>query len=108
MTSSGWNGRPAALITGAGRLDSIGAGIVQRLARDGWNLALSYWQSPDAPADESGDPERLAALACLARERRDQLPARPGVDRHVPVERFDGRVEDPGVARLRVGEDEAP
>jgi len=74
MTSSGWNGRPAALITGAGRLDSIGAGIVQRLAADGWNLALSYWQSPDAPADESGDPERLAALAREAGATVVQLP----------------------------------
>ena len=74
MTSSLPERRPAALITGAGRLDSIGAGIVQRLARDGWNLALSYWQSPDAPPDESGDPERLAALAREAGATVVQLP----------------------------------
>jgi 3-oxoacyl-[acyl-carrier protein] reductase len=63
MTSSGPERRPAVLITGAGRLNSIGAGIAQRLAADGWNLALSYWQATDAPVDESGDPERLAGLA---------------------------------------------
>src|SRR6476660_9263212 len=54
--------RPAALVTGAGRLDSIGAGIVQRLAQDGWDLALSYWRPPDALASEAGDPEALADL----------------------------------------------
>lgn len=55
--------RPAALVTGAGRLDSIGAGIVQRLAEDGWDLALSYWRPPDAPTTEAGDPEKLADMA---------------------------------------------
>jgi 3-oxoacyl-[acyl-carrier protein] reductase len=63
MASDSPTPRPAALITGAGRLDSIGAGIVQRLASDGWNLALSFWRPPDAPATEAGDPERLAAMA---------------------------------------------
>jgi 3-oxoacyl-[acyl-carrier protein] reductase len=56
--------RPAALITGAGRLNSIGAGVAKRLADDGWNLALSFWRPYDvdtslATAEE--DPERLAA-----------------------------------------------
>jgi 3-oxoacyl-[acyl-carrier protein] reductase len=55
--------RPAALVTGAGRLDSIGAGIVQRLAEVGWDLALSYWRPPDALSSEAGDPEALADLA---------------------------------------------
>lgn len=55
--------RPGALVTGAGRLDSIGAGIVQRLADDDWDLALSYWRPPDALTSEAGDPEALADLA---------------------------------------------
>jgi 3-oxoacyl-[acyl-carrier protein] reductase len=63
MASDSPTRRPAALVTGAGRLDSIGAGIVQRLATDGWNLALSFWRAPDAPVSETGDPERLAGLA---------------------------------------------
>lgn len=41
--------RPVALITGVGRPEGIGAGIVRALARDGWDLALSRWQ----PADEA-------------------------------------------------------
>ena len=40
--------RPAALITGAGSLIGIAAGIAARLADDGWDLALSYWKPPDA------------------------------------------------------------
>jgi len=75
MASDSSTPRPAALITGAGRLDSIGAGIVQRLASDGWNLALSFWRPPDAPATEAGDPERLAALA---RERGATVVLLPG------------------------------
>ena len=67
--------RPAALVTGAGRLDSIGAGIVQRLAEDGWDLALSYWRPPDAPVSETGDPERLADLA---RDRGARVVLLPG------------------------------
>ena len=56
--------RPAALITGAGRLNSIGAGIAKRLADDGWDLALSFWRPYDvdtALATAEEDPERLAA-----------------------------------------------
>jgi len=75
MASDSPTPRPAALITGAGRLDSIGAGIVQRLAADGWNLALSFWRPLDAPPTEAGDPERLAALA---RERGATVVLLPG------------------------------
>jgi 3-oxoacyl-[acyl-carrier protein] reductase len=66
MTSSAAGRRPAALITGAGRLNSIGAGIVRRLADDGWDLALSYWQPYDVDTSlhrEAGDPEEIAADA---------------------------------------------
>jgi 3-oxoacyl-[acyl-carrier protein] reductase len=55
--------RPAALITGAGRLTGIAAGIALRLADDGWDLGLSYWRPYDAdqPWTSSDDePERLA------------------------------------------------
>jgi 3-oxoacyl-[acyl-carrier protein] reductase len=56
--------RPGALITGAGRLNSIGAGIAKRLADDGWDLALSFWRPYDVEASVAApedDPERLAA-----------------------------------------------
>ena len=57
------NGRPAALVTGVGRKVGIAAGIAARLADDGWDLALSYWQPYDAsldPALASDEGERIA------------------------------------------------
>lgn len=55
--------RPVALITGAGRLIGIAAGIATRLADDGWDLALSSWRPYDAdlaPTSADDEPERLA------------------------------------------------
>jgi 3-oxoacyl-[acyl-carrier protein] reductase len=55
--------RTAALITGAGRLVGIAAGIAARLADDGWDLGLSWWRPYDAEqqSDSADDePERLA------------------------------------------------
>lgn len=56
--------RPAALITGAGRKVVIAAGIAERLADDGWDLALSSWRPYDAsldPALATDEPEEIAA-----------------------------------------------
>jgi 3-oxoacyl-[acyl-carrier protein] reductase len=39
--------RPLALITGVGRREGIGAGIARELARQGWDLAVSYWMQYD-------------------------------------------------------------
>jgi 3-oxoacyl-[acyl-carrier protein] reductase len=55
--------RPAALITGAGRLSGIAAGLAMRLADDGWDLALSHWRPYDADqpwASGDDEPNRLA------------------------------------------------
>src|SRR5262245_60169938 len=77
MTSTDAGRRPAALITGAGRRVSIGAGIVRRLANDGWNLALSYGQPSDIDADArpgSDDPDQIAADARRRGATVVQLP----------------------------------
>jgi 3-oxoacyl-[acyl-carrier protein] reductase len=63
MDSTGSERRPAALITGVGRLEVIGAGIAARLADDGWDLALSYWRAYDAslaPSSADDEPARMA------------------------------------------------
>ncbi|MDQ4491827.1 SDR family oxidoreductase [Sinomonas sp. ASV486] len=55
--------RPLALITGVGRTVGIGAGIARELARQGWDLALSYWRPYDARMPwgvQTHDAERLA------------------------------------------------
>ena len=55
--------RPLALITGVGRTVGIGAGIARELARQGWDLALSYWSPYDGRMPwgvRAEDPEAVA------------------------------------------------
>lgn len=52
-----------AVITGVGRRRSIGSALAVGLARDGWDLCLSYWQPYDARLGLDGsvsDPESVA------------------------------------------------
>ena len=39
--------RPFALITGAGRRKGIGAAAALELAKEGWDIAVTYWADYD-------------------------------------------------------------
>ncbi|GAB4098668.1 SDR family oxidoreductase [Sinomonas halotolerans] len=55
--------RPLALVTGVGRLVGIGAGIARELARQGWDLALSYHSAYDARMASGVRPHDAGQLA---------------------------------------------
>ena len=39
--------RPVVLVTGASRQRGIGSAVALRLARDGWDVAITYWRGYD-------------------------------------------------------------
>jgi 3-oxoacyl-[acyl-carrier protein] reductase len=59
--------RPIALDTGVGRTVGIAAGIVDRLAADGWDIAMTYWSAYDDRMPWGGAPEDVAAIESSAR-----------------------------------------
>jgi 3-oxoacyl-[acyl-carrier protein] reductase len=89
----------SALITGVGRLAGIGAGIAERLADDGWNLALSYWRPYDERVGQPMGPDDPGALATRLRSRGVEVellpadladPARPTALVAAAAERLGG------------------
>ena len=54
--------RPLALITGVGRTVGIGAGIAQRLAVSGWDIAFTYWTPYDTRMSWGIEPGATEAI----------------------------------------------
>lgn len=56
-------GRPAALVTGAGRTAGLGAGIATALAASGWNVAFTYWTPYDRRMPWGAEAGAAGAIA---------------------------------------------
>jgi 3-oxoacyl-[acyl-carrier protein] reductase len=60
------DGRPVALVTGAGRTEGIAAGIASQLAASGWDVAFSYWRAYDERMTWGPESGATAAITqCL-------------------------------------------
>jgi 3-oxoacyl-[acyl-carrier protein] reductase len=68
-TGSDSAARPLALITGVGRTVGIGAGIAQRLAGSGWDIAFTYWNPYDARMTWGTEPGATEAIEASLSER---------------------------------------
>jgi 3-oxoacyl-[acyl-carrier protein] reductase len=60
---------PLALVTGAARANSIGAGIAERLAADGWDVARSDLTDVDYPCDLISADGPQALIDAVAADR---------------------------------------
>ncbi|GAA1048723.1 SDR family oxidoreductase [Arthrobacter russicus] len=60
---------PLVLVTGAARANSIAAGIVPRLAADGWDVVTSDLQGADYPCDLAAPTGPEALIGAVAADR---------------------------------------
>jgi 3-oxoacyl-[acyl-carrier protein] reductase len=60
--------RPVAIVTGAGRRQGIAAAIVERLARDGFDVAFSSWRAYDDRMTWGADTGAAQALVTAVRD----------------------------------------
>ena len=84
--------RPAVLVTGAGRVENIGAGISRQLAAEGWDLVLSYWAGYDARMPWGSRPDDVLRLTA-------ELEAIGATVHALPAD-----LQDPGAAERLVAE----
>lgn len=96
--------RPVVLVTGAGRLAGIAAGIALRLARDGWDVATTHWTPYDARmpwGEQMGDVEELGSRLRAAGANTVAVPA-DLTDVQSPAAVFDAVTERLGPVRALV------
>ena len=84
-------GRPVVLITGAGRLAGIAAGVAVRLAEDGWDVATTHWTPYDARMPWGEQPEDVQELGARLRAAGAETVALPAdlTDVHTPEKLFE-------------------
>lgn len=60
--------RPVALVTGAGRRAGLAAGIIERLARDGWDIGATYWSAYDERMPWGRQPDDVTSIGAMVRD----------------------------------------
>jgi len=59
--------RPIALVTGVGRRAGIAAGVVQRMAQDGWDIGATWWSAYDDRMPWGRRPDDVTEIGDLVR-----------------------------------------
>jgi 3-oxoacyl-[acyl-carrier protein] reductase len=75
MSPEPGDARPVALVTGVGRRVGIAAGLCQRLAGDGWDLAITFWSAYDERQPWGRQPHDVDAICGQLRERGARVVA---------------------------------